>query len=105
MKKTTNSNNIKKKTSSTNSKTSNNNKIKENQKNSNKKPTNKISENSISTSSTKTYNSIKSEINDEISENKIKFDFNTLKHTSILTNQKVDSYLYLELMNNLDKKR
>ena len=104
MKKTTNSNNIKKKTSSTNSKTSNNNKIKENQKNSNKKPTNKISENSISTSSTKTYNSIKKEINNEISENKIKFDFNTLKHTSILTNQKVDSYLYLELMNNLDKK-
>ena len=104
MKKTTNSNNIKKKTSSTNSRTSNNNKIKENQKNSNKKPTNKISENSISTSSTKTYNSIKSEINDEISGNKIKFDFNTLKHTSILTNQKVDSYLYLELMNNLDKK-
>ena len=104
MKKTTISNNIKKKTSTTNSKPSNNNKIKENQKNSNKKPTNKISENSISTSSTKTYNSIKSEINDEISENKIKFDFNTLKHTSILTNQKVDSYLYLELMNNLDKK-
>ena len=108
MKKTTNSNNIKKKTSSTtNSKTSNINndkKIKENKINSNKKPTNKISENSISTSSTKTYNSIKKEINNEISENKINFDFNTLKHTSILTNQKVDSYLYLELMNNLDKK-
>ena len=109
MKKPTNNNNIKKKSSSTiNTKASNNNKdkkIKENPKNSNKIPSNnKILENSISSSSTKTYNSIKSDINNEISKNKIKFDFNTLKHTSILTNQKVDSYLYLELMNNLDKK-
>ena len=45
----------------------------------------------------KAYNSIKKWYKKcIISENKIKFDFNTLKYTSILTNKKVDSYLYLE---------
>ena len=34
----------------------------------------------------------------------LKIDFKLLQHSSILTNHKVDAYLYLELMNNLDAK-
>ncbi len=66
-----------------------------------------------STQNSKINNSSNSKISETISTSSnniidkkdlLKIDFKLLQHSSILTNQKVDAYLYLELMNNLDAK-
>ena len=66
-----------------------------------------------STQNSKINNSSNSKITETISTSSnniidkkdlLKIDFKLLQHSSILTNQKVDAYLYLELMNNLDAK-
>ena len=66
-----------------------------------------------STQNSKINNSSNSKISETISTSSnniidkkdlLKIDFKLLQHSSILTNQKVDVYLYLELMNNLDAK-
>ena len=77
-----------------NSSSKNTSKTTTSSKNSSKNSTNTKSMGTISTSSN----------NNNDQKDMLKMDFKLLQHSSILTNHKVDAYLYLELMNNLEAK-
>ena len=96
-----------------NSSSKNTSKTTTSSKNSSKNSTNtkKVSEtknnkssktNSSNTKSMGTISTSSNNNNDQ--KDMLKMDFKLLQHSSILTNHKVDAYLYLELMNNLDAK-
>ena len=84
-------------TSKNTSKTSTNSKKVPEGKNNTSSKTNSSNTKSMGTISTSSNNN-----NDQ--KDMLKMDFKLLQHSSILTNHKVDAYLYLELMNNLDAK-
>ena len=84
-------------TSKNTSKTSTNSKKVPEGKNNTSSKTNSSNTKSMGTISTSSNNN-----NDQ--KDMLKIDFKLLQHSSILTNHKVDAYLYLELMNNLDAK-
>ena len=96
-----------------NSSSKNSSKTSTTSKNTSKTSTNskKVPEGKNNTSSKTNYSNTKSmgtistsSNNNNAQKDMLKIDFKLLQHSSILTNHKVDAYLYLELMNNLEAK-